>query len=102
MPGAGLGTGSVGAGGVCSGVVNSGVGLSTSGNSPNVVKAIEAAKKIGMKTISLTGETGGKLDALCDICIKVPSRNTARIQETHILVGHILCQEIEEKIFSTK
>lgn len=75
------------------------VGLSTSGNSPNVVKAIEKAKEIGMKTIALTGESGGKLAALCDICIKVPSKNTARIQETHILVGHILCEEIEEKIF---
>ena len=75
------------------------VGISTSGNSPNVVKAIEQAKKIGMKTIGMTGETGGKLAGLCDICIKVPSKNTARIQETHILVGHILCEEIEEKIF---
>jgi D-sedoheptulose 7-phosphate isomerase len=75
------------------------VGISTSGNSPNIVKAIEQAKKIGMKTIGMTGETGGKLAALCDICIKVPSKNTARIQETHILVGHILCEEIEEKIF---
>jgi len=75
------------------------IGISTSGNSANVINAIEAAKKIDMKTIGLTGEKGGKLDNATDICIKVPSENVARIQEAHILIGHILCEEIEKAIF---
>jgi D-sedoheptulose 7-phosphate isomerase len=75
------------------------IGISTSGNSANVLHAIETAKKKGMATIGLTGEKGGKLDGLSDICIKVPSNNVARVQETHILIGHILCEEIEKAIF---
>jgi D-sedoheptulose 7-phosphate isomerase len=75
------------------------IGLSTSGNSANVVKALEEARKIGMKTIGMTGETGGKMAAISDVCIRVPSKITARIQETHILIGHIICEEIEEQLF---
>ena len=72
------------------------VGLSTSGNSPNVVKAITAARGLGAVTVGMTGETGGQLDTLCDVCLKVPSNVTARIQEAHILIGHILCELIDE------
>lgn len=67
------------------------VGLSTSGNSPNVVKAIHEAKRKGAATVGLTGQGGGEMAAICDVCIKVPSNSTARIQETHILIGHIVC-----------
>lgn len=72
------------------------IGISTSGNSKNVVKAIELAKQKGLKTVALTGEGGGKLGALCDAIIAVPSKTTARIQEMHILVGHIVCELVEE------
>lgn len=74
------------------------VGLSTSGNSPNVVKALEAAKDIGAFTVGLTGRDGGRLAAISDICIKVPAEVTARIQEGHILIGHIVCQLIDEEV----
>lgn len=74
------------------------IGLSTSGNSSNVVNAMEAASKIGMKTIAFTGLTGGKL-ASSDILLNVPDTSTPRIQEIHILVGHILCELIEKTIF---
>jgi D-sedoheptulose 7-phosphate isomerase len=72
------------------------VGLSTSGNSPNVVEAIQAAKAVGAVTVGMTGKDGGKLSALCDVCVKVPSAVTARIQEGHIFIGHIICQLIDE------
>ena len=72
------------------------IGISTSGNSKNVVKAIEKARDIGMHTIGFTGEGGGKMHELCDICLCVPSKVTARIQEMHILIGHIICELIEE------
>lgn len=75
------------------------IGISTSGNSPNVVKAIEQANKLGMKTVGFTGMNGGKLKGICGICLKVPSSNTARIQESHILVGHLICELIEENLF---
>ena len=75
------------------------VGISTSGNSPNVVKAIQKANEIGMITVGFTGKTGGKMQELCDIMICIPSDDTPRIQEAHILVGHIVCQLIEEEIF---
>jgi D-sedoheptulose 7-phosphate isomerase len=74
------------------------VGLSTSGNSPNVVRALEAAKAIGAVTVGLTGQNGGKLAETSDICIKVPAEVTARIQEGHILIGHIVCQLIDEEV----
>lgn len=72
------------------------VGLTTSGNSPNVVVAIEKAKEMGAVTIGMTGGTGGKLSDMCDVCLIVPSNVTARIQEAHILVGHIVCEIIDE------
>lgn len=75
------------------------IGISTSGNSENVVRAIQQAKELGMHTIGFTGERGGKLADVCDICIKVPSNNTGRIQESHILIGHILCEIIETNLF---
>ena len=75
------------------------IGISTSGNSENVVKAIETAKGKNMHTIALTGEKGGKLKEIADICICVPSDDTPRVQEAHILIGHILCEEIEKAIF---
>ncbi len=74
------------------------VGLSTSGNSPNVVKALEAAKAIGAFAVGLTGHGGGKLAEISDICIRVPAEVTARIQEGHILIGHIVCQLIDEEV----
>lgn len=75
------------------------IGLSTSGNSANVVNAMKTAKEMQLLTIGLTGEKGGKLESLSDICIKVPSNNTARIQEAHILIGHIICEEVEKALF---
>jgi D-sedoheptulose 7-phosphate isomerase len=75
------------------------VALSTSGNSANVVQAVRQAKKQQMVTIGLTGADGGVLAALCDLCIRVPSENTARIQEAHILIGHVLCEKIESTLF---
>jgi len=75
------------------------VGLSTSGNSVNIIKAMEQAKEIGMITVVLSGETGGRLKALCDHLINVPSNDTPRIQESHILIGHIICQLVEEELF---
>ena len=75
------------------------VGISTSGNSPNVVKAMLNAKEIGMVTVGFTGSKGGKMKEICDIMIQVPSDDTPRIQEVHILVGHIICQLIEEEMF---
>jgi D-sedoheptulose 7-phosphate isomerase len=75
------------------------IGISTSGNSSNVVNAMQSAKAKKMTTIGLTGEKGGQLVGLSDVCIHVPSDNVARIQESHILIGHILCEEIEKAIF---
>ena len=75
------------------------IGISTSGNSPNVVMAMQKAKEIGMLTVGFTGENGGKMKEICDIMICVPSDDTPRIQEAHILIGHIICQLIEEKMF---
>lgn len=72
--------------------------ITTSGNSQNLIEAVKVAKKIGLKIIALTGTSGGALNKLCN-CIKVPSSNTPRIQECHILIGHILCQIVEEETF---
>ena len=72
------------------------VGISTSGNSENVYQAIMKAKEIGGKSISLLGKTGGKIKDVSDIAIVVPSDCTARIQESHIMIGHIICELIEE------
>jgi len=76
------------------------VGISTSGNSKNILNAFEQAKKLGMITVALTGATGGKMKEGADYLINVPSTDTPRIQESHILVGHIICQLVEEKYFS--
>lgn len=78
------------------------VGLSTSGNSVNIMKAMVQAKEIGMKTVCLTGESGGKLKDLCDYLINVPSNDTPRIQESHIMIGHIICELVEESLFGKK
>ena len=75
------------------------VAISTSGNSPNVIKAIESAKKLGLTTIALTGETGGKLRSQVDHCLCVPSKIVARIQEAHITIIQILCDIVEESLF---
>lgn len=78
------------------------IGLSTSGNSTNIIKAFETAKEKQMITIGFTGATGGKMKQTCDYLINVPSTDTPRIQESHILLGHIICQLVEEIIFPTK
>jgi D-sedoheptulose 7-phosphate isomerase len=75
------------------------IGLSTSGNSANVVKAFEAAKTKEMVTICFTGATGGTLKAWSDVLLNVPSTDTPRIQESHIMMGHIICQLVEENLF---
>ncbi len=75
------------------------IGISTSGNSPNVIKAIQTAKKNGMKTVVLTGGTGGKLASIADLVFIVPTKATPRIQETHITLGHTICQLVDEELF---
>jgi D-sedoheptulose 7-phosphate isomerase len=75
------------------------VGISTSGNSPNIVRALEAAREQGMVTVGMTGETGGKMKELCQFLLNIPSKDTPRIQECHILLGHIICQIVEENLF---
>lgn len=77
------------------------IGLSTSGNSSNIVKAFESARNKGMTTIGLTGASGGIMKELSDILLNVPSYDTPRIQESHILLGHIICQLVEENLFPT-
>jgi D-sedoheptulose 7-phosphate isomerase len=76
------------------------VGISTSGNSPNVVAAIEECRKQGITAIGLTGEGGGRMAELCDVCLRVPSKNTARIQESHITIGHIICSLVDRAMVS--
>lgn len=75
------------------------IAISTSGNSPNVLKAVEAAHQLDIKTVALTGRDGGRLAPLADVALIVETRSTQRIQETHIAVAHILCELIEETIF---
>lgn len=76
------------------------VGLSTSGNSPNIVRAFEAAREKRMITVGFTGLSGGQMKTLSDHLINIPSTDTPRIQESHILAGHIICQLVEEKFFA--
>lgn len=71
------------------------IAITTSGNSPNILKGVEAAKANGIKVIALTGKDGGKIKAMVDLALVVPSDNTQRIQETHIAIGHILCDIVE-------
>jgi D-sedoheptulose 7-phosphate isomerase len=75
------------------------IGITTSGNSPNVLRAGTAARKIGLRTVGLTGRSGGKLKECVDHCICVPSDDTPRIQECHILVGHIISELVEYELF---
>ena len=75
------------------------IGLSTSGNSPNVIEALKVAKEIGMTTVGFTGEGGGNMKELCDFSIEIPSKNTPRIQECHMLIGHTLCELVEQSVF---
>ena len=78
------------------------VALSTSGKSANVVKALQTAKSQGLITIGMTGSLPGNMDQYCDLLIKIPSINTPRIQEAHILVGHIICELVEKELFGGK
>jgi D-sedoheptulose 7-phosphate isomerase len=73
--------------------------ISTSGNSPNVLRAVEAARTMGIKTVALTGKSGGKLAAAADVALVVAAESTQRIQETHITIGHILCELVEDELF---
>src|SRR5229473_708071 len=75
--------------------------ISTSGNSRNILRAIEAARQSNVKVIGLTGESGGQMRMACDLCISVPSKSTARIQEMHILIGHTICELLEAKLAET-
>jgi D-sedoheptulose 7-phosphate isomerase len=76
------------------------IGLSTSGNSSNIIKAFEVARQKEMITIGFTGATGGSMKAISDYLINVPSTDTPRIQECHMLIGHIICQLVEDKMFT--
>jgi D-sedoheptulose 7-phosphate isomerase len=76
------------------------IGLSTSGNSTNIVNALEVAKEKKMITVGLTGSGGGKMKTICDFLINVPSDDTPRIQESHIMAGHIICELVEAKYFA--
>ena len=75
------------------------MGISTSGNSPNVIKAVEAGRDLGMYTVALTGGNRGKLKELVDMALVVKSSATARIQETHILAGHLICRLVDHILF---
>jgi len=75
------------------------IGISTSGNSPNVLRGLAAAKTLGLHTVGLTGVPGGKLKTAADCCICVPAKETPRIQECHILIGHIISELVEQTIF---
>ncbi len=78
------------------------IAISTSGNSRNVLAALEAARKKGMITVGFTGKEGGSMPAHCDICLKIPSSLTPRIQEGHEVIGHTLCMLVEEALFPRK
>lgn len=78
------------------------IGISTSGNSANVIEGLRVAKRRGMTTVGLTGTDGGKLKGAADYCLCVPSQDTPRIQEVHILVGHIWCELIEQALFGNE
>ena len=78
------------------------IGISTSGNSPNILNALAQAKTQGLTTIGLTGQSGGKMKDLCDICLRAPSDCTPRIQECHLVLEHALCTCIEETLFGSQ
>jgi D-sedoheptulose 7-phosphate isomerase len=75
------------------------IALSTSGNSANIIRALETARDMGMITVGFTGQTGGKMKSLCDFLINVPSMDTPRIQECHITIGHTICEFVESSLF---
>ncbi|MEI7500938.1 MAG: D-sedoheptulose 7-phosphate isomerase [Bacteroidota bacterium] len=75
------------------------IGLSTSGNSKNIIRAFEVARELRITTVGLTGITGGNLAGLCDFIINIPSQDTPRIQESHIMIGHIICELVESTLF---
>ena len=75
------------------------IGISTSGNSPNVNAALKKSREMDITTVGLTGQSGGGMSSLCDYCIQVPSMSTPRIQESHIMLGHIICGLVEEALF---
>ena len=75
------------------------VGISTSGNSVNICNAFRKAKELGVITVAMTGETGGKMKEMADYLLNVPSTDTPRIQESHIMLGHIICEIVEAKMF---
>lgn len=76
-------------------------GISTSGNSKNIIRACDQARALGMITIGMTGATGGQLKPYCDFLLNVPSVDTPRIQEAHILLGHIICEYVEQNMFQS-
>jgi len=78
------------------------IGLSTSGNSENIVRALKVAREKKMITVGLTGETGGKMESLADFLLNVPSTDSPRIQESHIMMGHIFCEIVEENLFGNQ
>ena len=78
------------------------IGISTSGNSPNVINGLKFAKSVGATTIAMTGKSGGKLKEFAEYCLCIPSDDTPRIQEAHILIGHILCDLVEKDLFESK
>jgi D-sedoheptulose 7-phosphate isomerase len=87
---------------ILNGIGNEGdvlIAISTSGNSANIIRALETAREIGIITVGLTGATGGKMKDLCDFLINVPSTETPRIQESHIMIGHIICEYVESTLF---
>jgi D-sedoheptulose 7-phosphate isomerase len=75
------------------------IGISTSGNSPNVLAALDSARSKGLLTIGFTGQDGGKMNGRADVLFRVPTRMTPRIQETHITLGHVLCELIDREMF---
>lgn len=78
------------------------IGMSTSGNSGNVVKALEVANSLGIITVGFTGETGGKMAGLCKYLVNIPSKDTPRIQECHMVIGHTICELVEINLFPKK
>lgn len=78
------------------------IGISTSGNSPNVIEGIKRAKHIGIRTVALTGGDGGKVSRIADLSVIVPSHSTPRIQESHSMIGHIICELVEEELFKNQ
>lgn len=75
------------------------IGLSTSGTSPNIVEAFKMAQEMGITTVALSGKTGGTLSEISDYILKVPAVNVPRIQEVHLLIGHIICERVEQQLF---